>query len=386
MAELFRITGTPEEAAPGLYLRVPEFITVPPHCRFGLLPAGQSSLQLLEVEQTAAGWKLLGQGINTEYMLHSVLRAGPVHLCIFDALSEGTIFFKTELQADRSFYANTSDWLKLFEALPYTKPGRLAVFTHAYNEKAVLEVFLRHYGQFTDAANLYVINHGSDPDQIDHLRSRVHVIDIPRGETDHYNISAFCGHFQRFLLTQYDWVLHVDADELIVYEQGVDAFRQALPAQPAPTIIRPAHAYELLHDIRSEGPIDLAAPISLQRSLLVQSPAFHKPVLASSPTTWTIGFHNCLEPDTVTMEQLWLVHLRDFDFERSVERDRKWMALRRSALDAQHIPSDMSRPNREQWQDIVLSTLEAGATVVKHGSGIGNGRMIAMPDWMRGAF
>lgn len=386
MAELFRIAGTPEQAAPGLYLRVPEFVTIPAHCRFGLLPEGQSSLQMLEVEQTAAGWKVLGQGINTEYMLHSLLKAGPVQLCIFDSLSEGTLFFKTDLQVDRSFYGNTSDWLALFQTLPYTKPGRLAVFTHAYNEKAVLEVVLRYYMQLTPAANIYVINHGSDPEQIDHLRSVVNVVDIPRGETDHYNISAFCGHFQRFLLTQYDWVLHVDADELVLCEHGIEALRLALPAQPTGTIIRPAHAYELLHDIRSEGPIDLGAPVSLQRSLLVQSPAFHKPVIASRPTTWTIGFHSCLEPDTVTMQQLWLVHLRDFDFERSVERDRKWMALRRSALDAQHIPADMTRPDRAQWQDILLTTLEAGQTVVKHGSGIGNGKMIAMPDWMRGVF
>ncbi|WP_193615689.1 glycosyltransferase family 2 protein [Massilia sp. YMA4] len=385
MAELLRI-ATPDGAASELYLRIPEFAAIPPQCRFGLLPAGQTSLQMLEVERTAQGWKVIGQGINTEYMLHSVLKAGPAQLCIFDSLDNGTFFFKSELQVDRSFYGNAADWLKLFEALPYTKPGRLAVFTHVYNEKAVLEVFLRCYTQLVAAADIYVINHGSDRDQIDHLRNIVHVVDIPRGETDHYNISAFCGHFQRFLLTQYDWVLHVDADELVLHEHGFDALRAALPAQPNPAILRPAHAYELIHDIRSEPAIDLASPVSLQRSLLVASPAFHKPVIASRPTTWTIGFHSCLEPDTVTMEQLWLVHLRDFDFERSVERDRKWSALRRSALDAQHIPRDMTRPNREQWQEILLATLEAGKTVVKHDSGIGNGPMIALPDWMRGAF
>lgn len=386
MAELIRISGASDGSAPGLYLRVPEFVTLPAHCRFALLPAGESSLRMLDVEKTSAGWRLTDQGLPTEYMLHSVLRVGPAHLCIFDTLGDGTIFFRSELEVDRSFYANTADFLRLFDALPYKKPGRLAVFTHVYNEKPMLEVFLRHYTQLVAAADIYIISHGSDREQIDHLRGVVNVVDIPRGETDQHNISAFCSHFQRFLLSQYDWVIHTDADELLLYEGGFDAFRDTLAAQPPNSIVKVARAYELVHDIRSEGPIDQSAPISLQRSLLVESPAFRKPVATNCPTTWTIGFHSCLEPVTAIADQLWLVHLRDFDFDRSVERDIKWMALRRSALDAKHIPGDMTRPNREQWQEILHATLEEGQTVVRHGSGVGNGKMIPMPEWMRGAF
>lgn len=385
MAELFRLDGNAAGSASGLYLRIKDFIAIPAHCRFGLLAEGKTSVHMLDVEQTPEGWKIANEGLGSEYLLHSLVGEGPLHLCIFDSLGESTIFFKTELAVDRSFYRNTTDLARLFDTLAYARPRRLAVFTHAYNEKTILQIFLRYYRQLVDPADIYIVNHGSDPDQIDHLRGEANVVDIPRGETDHYNIAAFCSHFQRFLLTQYDWVIHIDADELLLFENGIDGFRHSLQAQPPGAILRPGHAYELIHDIRSEAPIDLAQPITLQRSLLVGSPAFHKPALASAPTTWTIGFHGCLEP-ALTMDQMWLIHLRDFDFDHSVARDAKWSALRRSALDARDIPGGMQRPDRDQWQDILLATLAAGETVVKYGSGIGNGKMVPMPDWMRGQF
>lgn len=384
MAELFRIDGKAGEAASGLYLRINDFVAIPAHCRFGLLAEGATSVHILDVERTQEGWKIADGGLRSEYYLHSLISTSSLYLCVFDSLEESAIFFKTRLQIDKSFYRNSTDLVKLLDGLPYMRPRKLAVFTHAYNEKAMLQVFLRHYRQLVDSAHIYIINHGSDPEQIDHLRGEANIVDIPRGETDHYNIAAFCSHFQRFLLTQFDWVIHVDSDEFLLFESGFDAFKNSLQLQPPNTILRPGHAFELVHDIRTEAPINLSEPITLQRSTLVANPAFQKPAVASAATTWSIGFHSCLEQPILTDYQMWLIHLRDFDFDHSVARDAKWSALRRSTLDARDIPGDMRRPNREQWQEILLATLEAGETVVRYGSGVGNGKIMKMPDWMRG--
>ena len=72
------------------------------------------------------------------------------------------------------------------------------------------------------------IDHGSDRSPSFALHPGTQIVSIPRGAVDHINISQFCGYFQRFLLSQYRWVIHVDSDELLVHEHGVAALLEKL--------------------------------------------------------------------------------------------------------------------------------------------------------------
>ena len=65
-----------------------------------------------------------------------------------------------------------------------------------------------------------MIDHGSTPPAVEVLSPGTQCIRLPRGLTDPANTARFCNHFQRFLLTQYRWVIHVDVDELLVPEDG----------------------------------------------------------------------------------------------------------------------------------------------------------------------
>jgi hypothetical protein len=90
----------------------------------------------------------------------------------------------------------------------YEKAGLIAVFTHVYNEDDMLTMWEAHYAKLTAPEHLYVLDHGSQSSPRALLTQATNVVPIPRGMLDSWNISQFCAYFQRFLLTQYKWVIH----------------------------------------------------------------------------------------------------------------------------------------------------------------------------------
>jgi len=298
---------------------------------------------------------------------------GEINLVILDKINpSNSIAFLSKLSIDRSFFDDLTDAITLSANLPYKRPKKMAVFTHVFNEKIMIHFFIKHYSKFVDKKDIYIINHASDPDYIDQYRTLVNVIDIPRGETDHYNLAEFCGHFQRFLLTQYDWVIHIDCDEIFITDQLNNDLLTYVTNFPLGTILKPNYAFELLHDFRVESSIDLEKPVSLQRNTFKQADiSFLKPAIASTPTSWTMGFHQCFEVPIVA-DNLYLIHLRDFDFENSVNRDKKWNQLKRSESDTQLI-QDQNRVGPDEFKRQSLAQLNSTS-------------LITMPAWMKGCF
>ncbi|MDO9630513.1 MAG: hypothetical protein Q7I92_01255, partial [Humidesulfovibrio sp.] len=102
-----------------------------------------------------------------------------------------------------SFFLPFVDYVK---SMPpgggYTKPGLLAAFTHAYDDNDMLRFWEAHHARLVGLENLYVIDHGSTVSPRGVLHPETNVVPLPRGETDHANMARFCGHFQRFLLSQ----------------------------------------------------------------------------------------------------------------------------------------------------------------------------------------
>jgi len=278
----------------------------------------------------------------------------------------------------QSFFAPLVDFAAMpmpgFSVAPYAKPARLAVFTHAFNDAAMLRLWERHYTGFGPDVGLYVLDHGSLPPAADAVSSRVHCVPLPRGEVDNANLAQFCNHFQRMLLTQYRWVVHVDADELLVPEDGIAAWRARLDADAGPPrIVEPAHGVDLVVHPDLEAPLDPHRPITLQRRFLVRNGDYRKPVLASRPTTWGPGFHYAIETHDVTVDpQLWLVHLAHADVDLDVARNRQWLAARSSVTDAVRVDHSHRR--------VDVEGVKADCRRRVHSDDV-----VSMPDWMRGA-
>ena len=364
-----RLTKIPAEAD-AIYLQIPELVNGGQSYGFAINFAGSNVVYRIALtENTPHGWKLHNHHFTLEALL--VKNPAEAFLCIFDAKGGSEFLIRQKLDIDRNVLANVQDHIGAYWTVPpYEKPQTLAIFTHVYNEKIMLRLWFDYYGRFVPRENLYVINHGSDPDQIDAFRGMANVVDLPRGKLCHYNLAKFCGYFQRFLLTQYQLVMHIDCDELILYEGAENEMLPYLLRLSDNIAVKPQHAYEIFHDLRTEPPLDFTQKISLQRNHMVQNSLFCKPVVSSARTTWLPGYHTC-EEDSVVAEQLWLIHLRNIDFDHVNHRARVWSGLVQTENDKGLYDNSFTLPD------------EIKAEFIAH---LESERRIDMPAWMKGRF
>jgi len=264
-----------------------------------------------------------------------------------------------------SFFAPLVDYCRAFpHCEPTARPETLAVFTHVYDDTAMLRFWEWHHARLVGQRNLFVIDHGSPVSPRLLLHPETNVVRLPRGETDHAEMARFCGGFQRFLLSQYRWVLHTDADELLVHEQGNAALMHLLATPGTQGIFAPGHAVDIIHDQRREGPLRLGEPLGPQRGFMLPNDLYKKPLLASEPASWLQGFHLVFEEARVReVPALWLLHLQSADFELLLRKNRKWNALKQSAADVALCPQN-GRPADEEslkaWYAGVLADARLG--------------------------
>lgn len=283
---------------------------------------------------------------SDEFYTERVLAAAPAGAKLVFVDSERGAWVQDELLLAHDFFRAFIDFSAPESFPPYqyeapAKCARLAVFTHAYNEDLFLKVFVQHYARLAGVEHVYVIDHGSD--QIDRAwlaQSGCQVVRIPRGEVDHLNIKKYVECFQRFLLTQYRWVISVDADELLVHRNGEAALIEWLDAQVVPCVVEPGLALEVVQH-PEEPELVGYGDIARQRRHFVPEEAYRKPALASMPTTWSLGFHQTLDSHALIRHpDLCLFHLAHVSVQESLRRNRQWNAVQRSRGDRLHVPQE----------------------------------------------
>jgi hypothetical protein len=275
-----------------------------------------------------------------------------------------------------SFFLPFVDYVK---SMPtgndYVKPGLLAAFTHAFDDNDMLRFWEAHHAKLVGHKNLYVIDHGSAESPKSVLHADTNVVPLPRGETDHANMARFCGYFQRFLLSQYRYVLHTDADELLVHEDGEEALLVALAGGGLEGITQPGQAFDLLHDVRCEGLLKPGELISTQRNVMLPAESIYKkPMLANIPASWLQGFHLVYEETSVREDPgLWLIHLQAADFDLLLDKNRRWNNVRQSEADFARCPQN-GRPgdpeSLRRW----------------FGQALQDQRLVPIPERLRGKF
>jgi len=250
------------------------------------------------------------------------------------------VFHVEKLEIDHNLLRPFMDHISVLQSpddsicqYSYDKIGDVAAFTHVYNEGDMLFVWERYYKRQFGEANVFIIDHGSNDGSIEKLPNQRNVITLPHGKLDHWNMSAFCGYFQRFLLTQYKKVIHTDCDEFLVAKDDPDALKERILATPDHRLCVPELAYELFHDPANEPAIDFSRPITSQRTHLKSNIHFIKPAITSRGATWTPGFHSSFEKDHFPVEDVWMIHARNIDFEDCHRKDNNWGGLVQSDVD-----------------------------------------------------
>lgn len=200
-----------------------------------------------------------------------------------------------------------------------SKNKRAAVFTIVRDDPVWLRLWLRHYVQWFDPRDIYVLNHQSHSDDItlNSLAGQAHV--LPVFNDAYYPLQWLMetvSWFQRYLLQSYDTVLYTDVDELLVTRPGGayhdlgDYIRRMRSAYTVCT------GYEVVHKHDLEPALDFGRwPLLSQRQWWYPTIAYSKPLLAQQPLTWSRGFHNARETEGVYADpELLLLHLHKIDF------------------------------------------------------------------------
>ncbi|MCB8882465.1 glycosyltransferase family 2 protein [Acidisoma cellulosilytica] len=200
---------------------------------------------------------------------------------------------------------------------------KLAAVTMVYNEPDYMDLWRRHYGAQVGPENCFVIDHGSDDGTTDDL-GVVNIIRLARSPQDDDWRSKLISDFAAELLGRYDCVLYTDIDEILVADPRYHRnLADAARAMRGP--VMHAIGLEVWHLAKDEPAIDLARPISDQRSWVWFNSALCKPNLIREPMRWVPGFHSVDAP--LAFDKLYLFHLRYFDVERGLSRLARTRAM-----------------------------------------------------------
>ena len=185
---------------------------------------------------------------------------------------------------------------------------KMAAVTMVYNEPDFLPIWLRYYVAQVGPTHCYVIDHGSDDGSTRDLPG-VNVIRIPRSPIHEEKRCRFVSNFASSLLEWYDWVIHTDADEIVVADPALHHSLADFAATCEHEVITTIGC-NVVHPT-DEAPIDLTLEIMSQRHWVHFLASMCKPVLTRRPIRWGAGFHRAdAEP---RFDDLFLFHLRWFD-------------------------------------------------------------------------
>jgi hypothetical protein len=212
---------------------------------------------------------------------------------------------------------------------------RVACLTMTRDEDVFLAVWHRYYAGLFGPENLFIVDHNSSaspPAQVLGAGDR-NVFRLPFDSPSHMTEGdRFAFDRERFLfvsdlvgalLKYYDTVIFNDTDEVFVADPEVYPDLAAYLAANDDEVIA-GIGLEILHDPAEEPPFDPASPVLAQRRCFVYRFHHSKPHILSRPCR--IGGHGSRRPFRLDPD-LYLMHLKFVDWDRSLERQRKLLGF-----------------------------------------------------------
>lgn len=192
-------------------------------------------------------------------------------------------------------------------------PPRVAAVTMARDEADMLPRWLSYYGSQFGVGNLLVIDDNSVDGSTDDLPcQRYRLPPGPWAQSWAAVRRKIVNNFTQGLLSCYDVVVFTDVDEFLVPDPAeYTGLIDYLSKHPDDEVMAPV-GVNLLHDARTELPLDSNRPVLAQRRLVKFAPGMCKPLLKRIPANWSAGFHGIKSHFEIDRELL-LIHLKYFD-------------------------------------------------------------------------
>ena len=242
-------------------------------------------------------------------------------------------------------------------AFPDPTKASVAVMTMAYKDYFFVKKWYDYYSALFGAEHLYLISHGSDPEHR-RIAPNANVINVPRDPTLNRlerrrwkSLSTF----YTGLLSYYNWVICGDVDEIIISDPDVfpklpDYFVH-LNAQPHPPKSVCPLGLELIHNPKLEpGDISNDRTILSQRRIFRINANYSKPCVLREAGTFTIGGHANTHIPRYLGEDLFLVHMRYFDYRLSFDRLTSRAEMRKTMQG-----EDTLKPLKGAWANDIKS-------------------------------
>jgi hypothetical protein len=197
--------------------------------------------------------------------------------------------------------------------------ARAAVVTMVRDEAIFLPIWLRYYGQFFAAADVYVLDHGSS----DGSTGGAGFVRVPvvHDVVDWGWHRDTLQRQQHELLRSYEIVLVTDVDEIVAPDPGSGTLGDYLDVFDRSFVT--CLGREVIHQPESEPPFDLARGVFEQRHWWFANPAYSKSLLAREPMHWHGGMHARVDGAVAEDGVLHLVHLHRMDYELCLARHRQ---------------------------------------------------------------
>ncbi|GJE13292.1 glycosyltransferase family 2 protein [Methylobacterium longum] len=244
------------------------------------------------------------------------------------------------------------------------KKSPLAVVTMAYNEAVLLPLWLRHYDRQIGSENCYIIDHGSDDGSTSNIKANL--IRLPRAPLNEWARSNTVRDFCSSLFISFEYVLYVDADEIVFPDPDIAAtLADFMISREHPPVVD-LFGTDIRH-VEGEPDIDLSKPISQQRKYSRPISSLCKPTLISERVDWHIGFHCLIRDHRPSFNGLYLFHLAHFDNNIMYDRQKKRNASAPVGVPNSHHEIDP--------QDFVAFMRQEGANLTKRSVQMRNGEI-----------
>ncbi|MGH3998483.1 MAG: glycosyltransferase family 2 protein [Pseudonocardiaceae bacterium] len=191
-----------------------------------------------------------------------------------------------------------------------------AIVTIVRNESVFLPIWLRYYGQFFSAQDMYVLDHQStDGSTEGDGFTRIPVSHPEYGAGWQRDVQQ---RYQHELVGRYDVVLCTDVDEIVAPDPRlgdlgayIDRFNEDFVT---------CRGYEVLHQKDHEPPFDPTTPVLGQRATWYSNLLYSKPLLARVPMLWDGGCHKRVDGRRNDDPNLYLIHLHRMDYDLCLAR------------------------------------------------------------------
>jgi hypothetical protein len=232
------------------------------------------------------------------------------------------------------------------------RPG--AVFTHVNNEDKFFPLWLKHYSQYFEAKDIYVLAHNSNEEFEDYLLEGVKNKKfnmIPVSNLSWFNTTWLCQNvsmFQWLLLQSYKTVTYTDVDELIFTdpESKWKDYREYYMNFEHDTAV--VKGYHIASDPFRDPPIDLNKKITEQRTRYLYDPFLDKPLITSKHVQYNNGMHTTRNLSGPLENDLILFHLHYIDFDLIYAKDNSrtienWCSEEiKAGFSIQNLPGDIN--------------------------------------------